>query len=554
MNDWIAYGVVGIFLAIMLGVGIVAKTFVKDADDFHRGGRQVPWWAAGLSIYMGAFSAFAFVSFGSVVFTDGGVGLLLGYGLVFSYVLTGLFLARRWHRAALTTPAEYLEQRFGPAARQFVAFLTLVTNAMASALRLFAFALMMNGLLGLPVLPTIVIAGAMMAAVAISGGLWGIVLADAVQFVILLAGLIPLVIMSVLQLGGWAEFSILATTDLFAVGRGDKGWNWLLTWWLLQIITGMFSFPMIQRLSSVPTERDARKAVFLAAALLVPTPLLAMVPVAICFVLLPGTPPELAFATIAKTVLPVGLLGLMAGSMIAATVSELETAFNIDSGIVTRDVYQRHIHPEASPRRLLALSRLATLASATIAITLATVLAATGTGIFDFSEAFSSRVVMALCIPFVLGILVRRISERGFFLTVACSLVASFVLWWIGLSSGDVRLPLAAVGFGSVALGALLFPPRGQSKVRIGAFFDRLAQPCPSPENGRLAIDLQTIRLVGVTILLVGIVPALLPLVAATTGPARLIEYGAGGVLFAIGAALIFFGRAPPHAKRETSS
>lgn len=543
MTTGIVYAVVAIFVAIMIGVGVYAKSFVRDADDFHRGGRRVPWWVAGLSIYMGAFSAFAFVSFGSVVFTDGGVGLLVGYGLAIAYVITGLFFAHRWHRAGLTTPVEYLELRFGPATRQSLAYLTIILNALASALRLFAFAMMMKGLLGLPILPTIIVAGAAMALVAISGGLWGIVLADSVQFIILLAGLIPLLIMSIIHLGGWVELEALASTDLFAVGRGDKGWNWLLTFWLLQIITSNFSFPVIQRLSSVATERDARKAIYLAAALLVPTPLLAMIPVAICFVLYPGTPPELAFAAIAKTVLPVGLLGLMTGAMIAATVSELETAFNIDSAIVTRDIYQRKARPDASPRRLLLVARLTTVASALVAITLAAGLAATQAGIFDFSEAVSSRLTMAICIPFVLGLLLRRISEQAFFFSVACSLTASASLWWFGLSAGDVRLPLVGVGLASVAIGSLVFTPRGDHKKKIEAFFARLAMPHPEPDGGAAAINLRTVRLIGSTVILIAAVPLSLPLIVGTAGPARLVEYGVGCALLLIGAALLLFAR-----------
>lgn len=538
-TSWILYAVVGAFLLIMLGVGIAAKRFVSDTDDFLRGGCRVPWWVAGTSMYMGTFSAFSFVSYGSVVFTDGGVGILTGYGTVLGYLIAGMFFAHRWHRASLVTPAEYLERRFGLAARQFVGCATIGVNAISSALKLYAFALMTEGLTGAPVVPTLLVTGAAMAVVAIVGGLWGIVLADAVQFVVLLAGLIPLLIMSILALGGWDAFMELAQTDLLAVGRGSRDWDWLATWWLLQILSVNFSFPVIQRFSSVPTEKQARKSAFLTAALLLPTPFLALVPVAICFELFPTTAPEMAFAHMAREVLPIGLLGLMAGAMIAATVSELETAFNIDSGVFTRDIYQRWMRPDATRRHLLWVSRVSTLASATVAIALAVLLASSRTGIFDFSEAFGSRVVLALAIPCIVGILIRRVSERAFFFTVAASLLASLAFWTFGWSAGDVRLPLIAAGLLALMVGAYVFPPRGAEASRAQEFFATLAVPNPAVSADLQATDAQTLRLVAAAIALMAFIPLSLPFLAGTTGPARTVEYGIALFLMLTSAGLL---------------
>lgn len=545
MSSLPAYAVVAAFMFVMLIVGLVSRRFVKTAEDFHRGGGQVPWWAAGLSIYMGGFSALAFVSFGSVVFTDGGFGVLLGYGLVFAYIVTGFVFAQRWHRAGLATPVEYLETRFGPGARQFVAAATLVMNAISSALRLYAFAIMMNGLLGLPVLPTIVIAGAFMALIALTGGLWGIVLADSVQFVILLAGLVPLVVLSLVEIGDIDAVGRLLTTDFFVFDRGDKDWSWLFTWWALTIVTGNFSFPIIQRLSSVPTEKDARKAMFLAAALLAPTPILALIPVVACFELMPATPPELAFATMAKSVLPIGLLGLMAGSMIAATVSELESAFNIDSGIVARDIYQRRINPAASDGFILGLARIATLASAAVATTLAIVLAITSTGIFAFSEAVASFVIVALCIPFLGGVLARPISERGFFISLGASLTAAFVLAINGVGAADARVPIILVGVIALFIGALIAPARGEEAKRISAFFERLRQPRPNPDGANPQIDRQTLGLVGFAILLLSLIPMSLPTLTGTRGLPAFVEYAIAATLLGVGAVFCLVARRP---------
>ncbi len=529
--------IAAVFLLVILFVGYASKRFVRTTDDFYRGGRRVPWWVAGISIYMGSFSALAFVAFASIAFSEGLIGFLLGFGFVLAYVLAGLFFAHRWHRAGVTTPVEYLERRFGPESRRAIALISVLFEILASGLRLYAFAILLHGIVGFPIVATIVVFGIAMAIAAWSGGLWAVVLGDAVQFVILLAGLVPLFVMSIVRMGGWEEFLVFLSTDLFSV-RGEHDWGWLFSWLAVQAVAGNFGFAAIQRFSSVRTEADARKAAFLAAGLLVPLPFLAMVPALICFYLLPGTDPQEAFGVMVREALPIGLVGLMVGAIVAATVSELESAFNICSGILTSDVYKRFLRPTAEGQELLWVGRAATLGVAATAIAMGATLALLELKVFDSYEALVSHVFVTLYIPFLAGILVPRMSELGFAVVVGGGLALSGVLWLAGWTPSDVRTAILGASLIGVVLVSLVMPARGAAKARIAEFFERLSAPRPAAPSETKS-DLTSVRVIAVTILALGAVAAFLPFVSGSSGTGQIVEAGVAIALVALGAVLL---------------
>ncbi|HNT67493.1 MAG TPA: transporter, partial [bacterium] len=54
------YLVVVFYLILMLAIGFYFSRFMKGGKDFFIGGNSIPWWVAGLSLYMTLFSAWTF--------------------------------------------------------------------------------------------------------------------------------------------------------------------------------------------------------------------------------------------------------------------------------------------------------------------------------------------------------------------------------------------------------------------------------------------------------------------------------------------------------------
>ncbi|MDA0710093.1 MAG: hypothetical protein O3B73_07785 [bacterium] len=54
------YLVVGCYLAALVDVGIVFRTFNENVSDYFRNGCKGTWWLVGSSAFMTAFSAWTF--------------------------------------------------------------------------------------------------------------------------------------------------------------------------------------------------------------------------------------------------------------------------------------------------------------------------------------------------------------------------------------------------------------------------------------------------------------------------------------------------------------
>jgi len=79
-------------------------------------------------------------------------------------------------------------------------------------------------------------------------------------------------------------------------------------------------------------------------------------------VVLPGLKdPETAYPLMMRQYLPVGLLGLVFASLLAAFMSTVSTQVNWGASYVVRDLYQRFVRREAGQGRLVLVGRLATV-------------------------------------------------------------------------------------------------------------------------------------------------------------------------------------------------
>ena len=70
----VEYVVIGCYLAVLVGVGMVFRRFNENVSDYFRNGCKGTWWLVGSSAFMTAFSAVDF-------FGCGGCGLMKPAGV-----------------------------------------------------------------------------------------------------------------------------------------------------------------------------------------------------------------------------------------------------------------------------------------------------------------------------------------------------------------------------------------------------------------------------------------------------------------------------------------
>lgn len=117
---------------------------------------------------------------------------------------------------------------------------------------------------------------------------------------------------------------------------------------------------MVQRYTSVDSEKSAKKVAYLFAGLYLISPVIWMFPPMIYKAINPaltGLDTENAYLMICKLVLPPGLLGLMLTGMYFSTSASANTALNVVSAVFTNDIYKGMINPAASDKQLITVAR-----------------------------------------------------------------------------------------------------------------------------------------------------------------------------------------------------
>jgi len=383
--DWI---VVAAYLGGTLALGMwLARRGSRSLAEFFVGGRAVPWWLAGASMAATTFSVDTPLYVTGVVARRGVAGNWEWWSFAFTHVLMAVVLARLWRRATIMTDAELIELRYGgrPAA------ILRGTRALLFAIPInclgigYAMLAMRKVIVALGVLNALPLPGdpqlwAVVAIVVVTlvyvaaAGLWGVVTTDFLQLGLALLGAVLVAGFALADIGGLGalrERLVQAghAGALRLVPRpGDAALPFGtflayigIQWWAYRGADGGGLF--VQRLSSVRDERSAERAAGLFNLIQYVVRTWPWVVVALAaLVVMPGLrDPETAYPLMMLHYLPVGVLGLVLASLVAAFMSSVSTQVIWGASYVVRDLYQRFVARQSSEARLVLVGRAATV-------------------------------------------------------------------------------------------------------------------------------------------------------------------------------------------------
>lgn len=168
------YVVVAGYFALVLWIGLWFRKRLATVGDYFAGGHQVPWWMAGISHYMSSFSAFSFIAYAQIGYMYGWVAVTLFWVSVPACLAGGAIFARRWRRARVITPVEFVEMRYGATLRQIFAWAGIPMKVFDDALKIFATGLFVSVTAGLDLRWSICACGVAMVAYTFLAacGLW----------------------------------------------------------------------------------------------------------------------------------------------------------------------------------------------------------------------------------------------------------------------------------------------------------------------------------------------------------------------------------------------
>ena len=466
--------VVLVYLVLMVGLGFLLSRWLKGGRDYFAGGRSIPWAVSGVSIYMTNFSAWTFTGAAAMLYTTGWYGFLWMCLLPVGYAFAALVTAARWRRTRVISPVEYTRTRFGKETQQALGWLYSSAYILACAVQLLAISRIMGALLGLDVKALIVFNGAVVLAYTFLGGVWAVAMTDVLQFVILFSITAVIAPMSLgLVKGGLA--GVAASLPPLSFHHVIEGRLFDVHYLVALTISQCFGVAagMGPRFYCVKDEKSARKAGFLAAGLFLMSPFLFGVPPLVAralwpepkalvaaekaparpgpdsnvqdsgitktertalAALAPEHPEEMAFIAVVLRVLPAGLLGLFLAAMFAATMSSLDSFYNITAAIVSRDIIKGLFVPGLDDKGTLRVGKAATMGIGITVTGLALLYDIAGRNVFGIMVQILLLFQAPTSIPVALGLLFKVIPRRaGIFAIVwgfAAGLVAQLVLKW----------------------------------------------------------------------------------------------------------------------------
>jgi len=387
--DWT---IVGAYFAVSLAVGIWAsKQAGEDTKSFFLAGRNMPWWLLGVSMVATTFSTDTPNLVTDLVRQNGVSGNWVWWAFLLTGMLTVFVYAKLWHRSGVLTDIEFYELRYSGKAAAFLRgfralYLGLVFNVLVMGAVSLAAVKFGEIVLGWPGWLTLTIACSITLAYSTLGGLKAVIITDFVQFSLAMIGSIwaMIYILGLEQIGGLsnliAHANVVDKLALIPNLSDPDIWVPILLvplavqWWA-SYYPG--SEPggggyIAQRMFSAKDEKNAVSAtlffnvahyalrpwpwILIALSSLIVFPELSDIQNAF-----PNLPPDKLGHDVAYpamlTLLPTGLLGLVAASLIAAFMSTMSTQLNLGASYLVNDFYHRFIKPDASEKHLVNVGR-----------------------------------------------------------------------------------------------------------------------------------------------------------------------------------------------------
>jgi len=430
---------IGVFAAYMVAVlclGLyAARRTVGTKRDYFLAGDKLPWWMVGGSIVASNISSHHFVGVMGTAYSRGFAAMTIEWGaiLVGFNALLWIFLPFYLRNGFYTMP-EFLERRFGAAARSLYGGLILLTYLFVEiSAVLYLGAIAIHALLGVPVWQSIIGLAVLTGIYTVTGGLRAVVWTEMLQLVVLLCGGIALSVATIHAVGGWGGVMATSPSWHLILPADDPDFPWT------QFLGGTICISVfycaanqfiVQRTLAAKDEWHARMGVVFTDYLKFLMPLIIIIPGIMAQSLLPNLEkPDMAFPTLVKTLLPSGAVGLVMAGLTAAIMSHISGAVNACTTIATVDFYVPYIRKGASDEQAVTFGKLAAVGTLVLGVIWALIMIQhSNRPVFLYLLSAYGYFTPGIATMFLMGILWRRTTHAGALVAGILTLPLSFAL------------------------------------------------------------------------------------------------------------------------------
>jgi len=497
--DWL---IMLLYFFFVLGIGFALRRYMKTSKDFFQAGRALPAWICGLAFISANLGAQEVIGMGA---SGAKYGLetahFYGIGAIPAMIFVGIFMMPFYYGSKARSVPEFLRLRFDEKTRALNACSFAVMTVFSSGISMYAMARLIQALHVFDRLflslnwPTdwiftfsICLSALIVLLYIFLGGLTSAIYNEVLQFFLIIAGFLPLTLLGLRNIGGWAGLKATlpaaymhewkgvmhASTnpmgiDIIGIGMG-LGFVLGAGYWCTD-------FLVIQTAMASKNMDSARRVPLIAAIPKMVFPFLVIVPGLIAIGLptphtttyvhqdangiyrttYPVAPEveqghglipakinpvtgkamldtsghplldyDMATPNMLLHYFPTGILGLGLTALLASFMSGMAGNVTAFNTVFTYDLYQSYIHKGASDKHYLAVGRAATVGG--ILLSICTAYAAINfNNIMDTLQLVFSFVNAPLFATFLLGMFWKRATGHGAFAGLIAGTAAAMI-------------------------------------------------------------------------------------------------------------------------------
>ena len=436
-----------IYLIGILVIGIMSVRLKKmTSDGYFLAGRGLNWAVIGAALFASNISTIHLVGLAASGYNEGMVWGNFEWLASFSLIILGLVFAPFYFKSKISTLPEFLEKRYDSRSRTVLAFIAIIGALFVHiGLSLYAGAVVFETFFGINVITSILVISVITTIYTVVGGLKAVVVTETVQSVILILGAITLTgfgiyALSDVGISSYAELKasvkpgqlkILHTSESLEALGGDTGLTWyacLLGYPILGLWYWCSDQTIVQRVLGAKTERDAQLGPIFAGFLKILPVFILVLPGIIAYVLFKdiiGTNANMALPVLIDQLLPVGLKGLMAATLLAALMSTIASALNSSATLVAVDIVKR-INPTVSDKQQIKIGRYAAI----VVMLLAMAWSTQGdkfSSIFEAINKIAAAIAPPVAVVFLFGVFSKRGTRQASFITLISGLILGII-------------------------------------------------------------------------------------------------------------------------------
>ena len=433
--DWLV--ILAYFLAVFAVVwwGERGDRHTRETSaGYFLAGRNVGWFIIGASLFasnigaehlvgLAGAGASTGVAFGQYECQASVALLLLGWLFVPFYLRTGVY-----------TMPEFLERRYGPAARWYLAIVSIIAYVLTKiSVTIAAGGIVFEALGGVNFWTGAIIVVLATGVYTIFGGLRAVLYTDMFQMFVLIGGSVVVMFAGVHAIGGWGNLCRTAGPDMMTMWKPmtDPNFPWTGILFGAPIVavwywcTDQF---IVQRVLSARGIHHARLGCIFAGYLKQLPLFIFVIPGVAAYCLfktgqLHLDKPDHALPALISLLLPAGLRGLVMAGLLAALMSSLSSVFNSCSTLVTIDVYKK-LQPLASERRLVLVGQISTAILVALGLAWIPFMKLISGEIYQYLQSVQAYISPPIAAVFLIGVTWKRVNGKG----AMAALIAGFVL------------------------------------------------------------------------------------------------------------------------------